>query len=107
MPNVHEKPICSCSAQTTVNPTSTFESWNSNGGENQERSLARLQQTHTDVHPYSLENLRKGSEILINARLQVDGLEAECGILIRVEGQSTFGKVQLRTHDLRGDAQHQ
>jgi predicted RecB family nuclease len=61
-------------------------------GENQERSLARLQQTHTDVHPYSLENLRKGSEILINARLQVDGLEAECGILIRVEGQSTFGK---------------
>ena len=60
--------------------------------EHQERYLTRLQQTHADVQPYSLENLRKGSEGLINARLQVDGLEAECGVLTRVEGNSTFGK---------------
>jgi predicted RecB family nuclease len=60
--------------------------------ENQERYLTRLQQTHTNVQPYSLENLRKGSEVLINARLQVDGLEAACGVLTRVEGKSTLGK---------------
>jgi predicted RecB family nuclease len=60
--------------------------------ENQERYLNRLQQTHADVHPYSLENLRKGREMLINARPQVDGLEAECGVLTRVEGKSVFGK---------------
>src|SRR5262245_4129463 len=59
---------------------------------NQERYLNRLQQTHADVQPYSLENLRKGSKVLINARLQVDGLVADCGVLTRVEGTSTFGK---------------
>src|SRR4029453_7374655 len=60
--------------------------------EHQERSLARLQQTHADLHPSSVGPLRKGSEVLINARLQVDGLEAECGVLARMEGKSTFGK---------------
>jgi predicted RecB family nuclease len=59
---------------------------------NQERYLSRLQQTHADVQPYSLENLRKGSKVLINARLQVDGFAADCGVLTRVEGTSTFGK---------------
>jgi len=51
-----------------------------------------LQQTHADVQPYSLENLRKGSKVLINAQLQVDGFAANCGVLTRVEGTSTFGK---------------
>src|SRR5215475_15564458 len=59
---------------------------------NQERYIDHLQQTHADVQPYSLENLRKGSKVLINAHLQVDGLAADCGVLIRVEGTSTFGK---------------
>jgi predicted RecB family nuclease len=44
------------------------------------------------MQPYSLENLRKGSEVLINARLQGDGLEAECGLLTRVDGQMPGGK---------------
>ena len=60
--------------------------------ENQERYLNRLQHIHTDIHPYSEENLRKGSKVLINAHLQVDGLAADCGVLTRVEGTSTFGK---------------
>src|SRR5712691_1301934 len=34
----------------------------------------------------------KGSQVLINARLQVDGFAADCGVLTRVEGTSTFGK---------------
>src|SRR5882724_6653952 len=58
---------------------------------NQERYLNRLQQTHADVQPYSVEHLRKGSKVLINAHLQVDGFAADCGILTRVEGTSTFG----------------
>src|SRR5499427_6773067 len=59
---------------------------------NQERYLNGLQQTHADVQPYSLENLCKGSKVLINAQLQVDGFAADCGVLTRVEGTSTFGK---------------
>jgi predicted RecB family nuclease len=59
---------------------------------NQEKYINRLQQTHADVQPYSVENLRKGSKVLTNAHLQVDGFAAECGILTRVEGTSTFGK---------------
>ena len=71
---------------------STSRSWNSNGSANQERYLDHLQQTHADVQPYSVENLRKGSKVLINAHLQVDGFAADCGVLTRVEGTSTFGK---------------
>ena len=59
---------------------------------NQERYINRLQQTHADVQPYSVENLRKGSQVLINAHLQVDGFVADCDVLTRVEGTSTFGK---------------
>jgi predicted RecB family nuclease len=59
---------------------------------NQEGYLNRLQQTHADVQPYSVENLRKGSKVLINAHLQVDGFAADCSVLTRVEGTSTFGK---------------
>ena len=58
----------------------------------QERYTDHLQHTHADVQPYSVENLRKGSKVLINAHLQVDGLAADCGVLTRVEGASTFGK---------------
>src|SRR5256885_4666029 len=60
--------------------------------ENQERYIDHLQHTHADVQPYSLENLRKGSKVLIKAQLQVDGFAANCGVLTRVEGTSTFGK---------------
>ena len=59
---------------------------------NQERYLNRLQHTHADVQPYSLEDLHKGSEVLIHAHLKVDGFAAECGVLTRIEGKSTFGK---------------
>src|SRR6266446_1251812 len=64
---------------------------------NQERYIDHLQQTYADVQPYSLENLRKGSEVLINAHLQVDGFAADCGVLTRVEGTSTFGKYRSAT----------
>src|SRR5438874_8377025 len=56
--------------------------------EHQERYIDHLQQTHADVQPYSVENLHKGSQVLSNARLQVDGFVADCGVLTRVEGKS-------------------
>jgi predicted RecB family nuclease len=58
----------------------------------QDRYIDQLTQTHKDVEPYSLENLRKGSKVLINAHLQVDGFVADCGVLTRVEGTSMIGK---------------
>jgi hypothetical protein len=59
---------------------------------NQERYIDHLQHTHADIQPYSVEHLRKGSKMLSNAQLQVDGFTANCGVLARVEGTSTFGK---------------
>ena len=60
--------------------------------ENQERALDLLKQKHTRVQPYTMENLHNGSEILINARFEIDGCEAACGVLTKVKGYSTFGK---------------
>jgi predicted RecB family nuclease len=58
----------------------------------QERYIDHLKHTHPDVEPYSEENLRKGSKMLINVHLQADGFVTECALLSRVEGTSTFGK---------------
>src|SRR5215468_3570768 len=79
--------------------------------ENQERYLNHLQHTHADVQPYSVENLHKGSKILINAQLQVGGFAADCGVLTRVEGTSTFGKysyepsIFVGTHNISKEQQ--
>jgi predicted RecB family nuclease len=58
----------------------------------QERYIDHLKHTHPDAEPYSVENLRKGSKMLINAHLQVDRFAADCGVLTRVEETSTFEK---------------
>ena len=58
----------------------------------QERYLDRLQGKHPGVQPYSVENLHNGSEVLIKAHLQMDGFTAECGVLTKAEGITTFGK---------------
>src|SRR5262249_22587976 len=77
----------------------------------QERLIYHLKLTHGDVQPYSLENLRQGSKVLINARLQVDGFAADCGVLTRVEGTSTFGKhsyeptIFIGTHSISKEQQ--
>ena len=46
--------------------------------ENQERYIDHLKHTHANVQPYSVENLRNGSAVLHNARLQADGFTAQC-----------------------------
>src|SRR5712691_6222960 len=63
-------------------------------GENHKRYLDRLQHKHTDVQPYTVETLRNGSAVLLNACLQADGLAAVCDALTRVEGQATGGQYQ-------------
>ena len=60
--------------------------------ENQPLYFDRLKQKHTDVQLYTVENLRNGSEVLVNACLQADDFVAVCDVLTRVEGQSTGGK---------------
>jgi predicted RecB family nuclease len=60
--------------------------------DNHERYIDRLKHKHTDVHPYTLETLTRGHEMLVNAHLQADGLEAACSVLTRVEGKSVLGK---------------
>jgi predicted RecB family nuclease len=60
----------------------------------QERYTERLKHTYADVHPYTVEHLRTGRGVLFHARLQADGLEADCGVLTRVEGLSTQGTPQ-------------
>jgi predicted RecB family nuclease len=59
--------------------------------EHQARYLDLLQHNQADVHPYTGENLRRGRAVLIHARLQADGCEADCGVLTRVENPSTGG----------------
>src|SRR5262245_30147290 len=56
--------------------------------ENQARYFDRLQHTHPEVHPYTVEHLRHGSAVLRNVCLQADGLAAECDVLTRVEEPS-------------------
>jgi predicted RecB family nuclease len=49
--------------------------------------------------------------VLVNAPLQVDGLAADCGVLTRVEGKSTFGKysyepsIVVGTHSISKEQQ--
>jgi hypothetical protein len=46
--------------------------------ENHERYLDHLQHTHADVHPYTVESLRNGSEVLLNACLRAESFAAVC-----------------------------
>ena len=60
-------------------------------GEHQERYIEGLKHKHADVRPYTVERLRTGRGVLLHARLQADGLEADCEVLMRVEGLSPGG----------------
>jgi predicted RecB family nuclease len=51
-----------------------------------------VKQKNPDVQSYSTDSLRNGCELLVNAALEAEGLEAECGILTKVDGNSALGK---------------
>ena len=51
---------------------------------NQARNLELLKQKHIDLYPYSVSNLEKGHEFLIDANLIADNFQAYCPILTRI-----------------------
>jgi predicted RecB family nuclease len=60
--------------------------------EHQAQYLDHLQHTHTDVQPYTVENLANGSPVLLKACLQAHGLVAMCDVLTRVKEPSPGGQ---------------
>ena len=50
---------------------------------NQREYLQIFTQQHANVQPYTLENLNKGCQFLINTDLHADGFEADCAILTK------------------------
>ena len=60
--------------------------------EHQAHYLDHLQHTHTDVQPYTVENLANGSPVLLKACLQAHGLGAMCDVLTRVKEPSPEGQ---------------
>jgi predicted RecB family nuclease len=54
--------------------------------------IKELKQKNPDVQSYSLENFKGRSDFLINAKLKAEGLEADCGILTKVDGSSFLGR---------------
>ncbi|VEP17141.1 hypothetical protein H1P_5580002 [Hyella patelloides LEGE 07179] len=48
---------------------------------NQARNLELFKQQYIDAYPYSISNLKKGSELLIDANLTADNFQAYCPIL--------------------------
>ena len=58
----------------------------------QREYIRGLKQKNADVQPYSLDNLKSRSDFLVNATLKAEGLEADCGILTKVDGSSSLGR---------------
>jgi predicted RecB family nuclease len=54
--------------------------------------IKELKQKNPDVQSYSLENLKSRSDFLVNSKLKAEGLEADCGILTKVDGSSFLGR---------------
>jgi predicted RecB family nuclease len=58
----------------------------------QRNYLDTLQKKHSNVHPYSQDTLKNGSDFLINATLETNGLTADCAILTKVKSYSSLGR---------------
>ncbi len=67
---------------------------------NQAKNLELLKQKHTDVYPYSVSNLEKGYEFLIDVTLAADNLQAYCSILARVNNLSYELTIFIGTHTI-------
>ncbi|HHP7229879.1 MAG TPA: IS66 family transposase [Xenococcaceae cyanobacterium] len=57
-----------------------------------------LQQKHIDIYPYSISNLEKGHEFLIDANLIADNFQAYCPILTRVNELNYEPTIFIGTH---------
>ncbi|MFC1717191.1 TM0106 family RecB-like putative nuclease, partial [Candidatus Poribacteria bacterium] len=58
----------------------------------QREYIKELKQKNSDVQSYSTDNLKNGSELIINAALKSGGLDAKCGVLTKVDDSSVLGK---------------
>ena len=56
------------------------------------RYIDALKQNGFDIQPYSINNLKAGSDFLFNATLQINGNEADGIILKKVKAHSNFGR---------------
>jgi len=65
--------------------------------DNQCKYLDNLQKKNPDVQPYSQDALKGGSDFLINASLDVNGLAANCAILTKVKTHSNLGRYSYET----------
>jgi predicted RecB family nuclease len=59
---------------------------------NQRQYISALKLKNPDIQPYTAKCLNNGSDFLVNATLQAEGLEAGCGLLTRVKGSSALGR---------------
>ena len=57
-----------------------------------DRYIAAIKQSGSDIQLYSINNMKSGSDLLINATLQMDGAEADCDILQKVKVYSSLGR---------------
>ena len=60
--------------------------------ESQSNYIKMLQLKNPDVQPYNIENLKNGSDFLTDATLKAEGIQATCGLLAKVEGNSSLGR---------------
>ena len=67
---------------------------------NQAKNLELLKQKHNDVYPYSVSNLEKGYEFLIDVTLAADNLQAYCSILARVNNLSYEPTIFIGTYTI-------
>ncbi len=59
---------------------------------NQRQYIDALKQKQADVQSYAETGLKNKSEFLVDATLQADGFEADCGLLTKVGGSSALGR---------------
>lgn len=59
---------------------------------NQHKYINALKQKHADVQTYAAKGLKNRCNFLVDATLPADGLEADCGLLVKVKGSSALGR---------------
>jgi predicted RecB family nuclease len=67
---------------------------------NQSKNLELFKQKNIDVYPYSVSNLEKGYEFLIDANLAADKFQANCSILTRADNLSYEPTIFIGTHTI-------
>ena len=62
---------------------------------NRRTYLSELSQKMPNIQDYDVCFLQGGGDMIINATLRTEGLEAGCDLLTKVEASSSLGRTQL------------